>query len=280
MEWHPNKREQDGVWVSVPHFHLLVLLDETEQAQRYAFHDLSPDVMVPSRLLMHWCKIADGYGSQIWGQDITPVRKYEDYAAYLVNHCGRSKDHPQRNPDVLPASWQGKTGRVVGKVGPVPLAEEIRVRGYNRKTFYEKRREVRGLARAQAAGYVAKVIARGRSRLCRPGLPYKRLVPVAEAMGCDLLAKDLRRWLRQALGAVRNARRMGQVSIVQRTAEGAKYCLWPAAPRQRQISEHLGVTYSRQYVDGDVFVELLGGADSLGTFERLELEEAREDATL
>lgn len=264
MEWHVEKREQDGVLISVPHFHLLLLLDDTDEAKRWAIHDLSPGVQVASRLLMHWCKVSTkaGYGSQIWGQDLAPIRRYEDYAAYLVDHAGRGKDHPQRNPDALPASWEGKTGRVVGKVGLVPLGESIKVRGQHRRTFYQLRRRVWRMRRARAAGYVAKVIAEGRRRLGRPGLSYKRLVAVADARGYDLLADELDRKLRQSLGAVRKSRCQGKVSLVQRTAQGAEYCLWPARARQRQISEHLGVTYSREYAEGDPFVELLAATDA------------------
>lgn len=258
IEWQLVNLEREGRDVNVPHVHTLSCFENSDEARRLTWHE--PDRQewpgpIYSAYMVKWLELTAKYRTLPVAQDLTPIRHIEHYTAYMVNHCGRGKDHPQRNPEKLPASWHGKTGRVVGKTAATPLRPVVRLESSDRDGFYRIRRAARRLAEARAAGYIDQAKARA-------------VQFVADAY--DLDDADLLAALKghanpaaqraasahiQSHAAVQSARKMNRVRKVRKTRSGAKYCPWPR--QGRQVSSYLGFTATASTLDSDLVLNLL-----------------------
>lgn len=99
----------------VPHFHIAFWLPEP----------MSGDFLVEFH--HYWRKLTDHLESAIGSQHITPIDNATGWFQYVSKHAARGLGHYQRSPENVPPEWQGKTGRMWGKVGKWPTDDEIRL---------------------------------------------------------------------------------------------------------------------------------------------------------
>jgi len=92
----------------VPHLHAAVWFDKPVE---------------PLDVIVHWIQSATTYGPSITAQHAAPIYGAPGWFEYLAKHAARGVAHYQRSPELIPEGWQGKTGRVWGKVGQWPTTE-------------------------------------------------------------------------------------------------------------------------------------------------------------
>ena len=113
----------------VPHLHGIVIVSEES----------------PREIVQHWVKSARHYRAEPDAQDCKPIRNAQGWFEYLAKHSARGVKNYQRSGDRIPASWQGKTGRMWGRRGdwatrpPIELTLDDRV-------FFRLRRLIRSRA--------------------------------------------------------------------------------------------------------------------------------------
>ena len=66
-----------------------------------------------------WLGASKEYGSEIWGQDIKPIRDFLGWKNYLSKHASRSAHNDQRSNVNMPKTWT-KSGRMWGYWGEWP----------------------------------------------------------------------------------------------------------------------------------------------------------------
>lgn len=120
----------------VPHLHVAAWYDNDEASQK---------------ALTDWVEITESCGSSMKGQHIRPIEGEVGWFMYLAKHCGRGRNHYQRQQDLLPEKWE-KSPRVWGKAGNWPIAE-VAEGTITERQFYKLRRLIRyqRVARARAA---------------------------------------------------------------------------------------------------------------------------------
>lgn len=92
----------------VPHLHAAVWFDQPVD---------------PLDVIVHWIRSAAPYRPRINAQHAAPIYGAPGWFEYLAKHAARGVAHYQRSPELIPEGWQGKTGRVWGKVGQWPTTE-------------------------------------------------------------------------------------------------------------------------------------------------------------
>lgn len=137
IRWHWVVEWQDR---GVPHAHLWVYGPESIN-------------LAGHRVVAAWLRIAADYGPGMHGQKVEEIRSAYGWLRYLSKHAARGVHHYQRQGK--PDGWE-KTGRLWGKGGGWPVAEEIRA-DLDAPTFYQLRRLVQryliAQRRAQAIAY-------------------------------------------------------------------------------------------------------------------------------
>ena len=88
-----------------------------------------------------WLDLAEPFGAGIKGQHARPIIESVGWFQYLAKHCGRGKDHYQRQMDSLPDAWE-KSPRVWGKRGQWVTEDPIEIELTDRE-WYRIRRLVR-----------------------------------------------------------------------------------------------------------------------------------------
>jgi len=98
-----------------------------------------------------WVDLAAPYGAgrAAHTKGVIPITDAVGWFQYLSKHAVRGLHHYQRNPANIPQEWQGKTGRMWGKVGDWPLASVIKLQ-LSGSAWEVFRRVVRGWRIAQA----------------------------------------------------------------------------------------------------------------------------------
>ena len=121
----------------VPHFHIAFWLPEP----------MSGDFLV--EFLHYWRKLTAHLESEIGSQHVTPIHDAAGWFQYVSKHAARGLGHYQRSPENVPPEWQGKTGRMWGKVGDWPSQDAIRL-DVSHPAYYRYRRLVRSWRVADA----------------------------------------------------------------------------------------------------------------------------------
>jgi len=92
----------------VPHLHAAVWFDRPVD---------------PLEVVLHWFQSAIEYAPRIDAQNAIPIYGAPGWFEYLAKHAARGVAHYQRSAELIPRGWQGKTGRVWGKVGQWPTSD-------------------------------------------------------------------------------------------------------------------------------------------------------------
>lgn len=131
------------------------------------------------RLKTHWLEVADAYRPGRRGQHVAIVSDALGWLQYLGKHAARGVHHYQRDRRNLPPGWQGKTGRVWGKVGDWPTTDPVRFE-LSQRASWIYRRWVRAWRKAHARSERSARVRAGRIAAARRMLkcPCPRLSPV------------------------------------------------------------------------------------------------------
>ena len=128
-----------------PHFHMAFWLPEP----------MSRDFFF--EFLDYWRRLTAHLGTSIRSQHVTPIDNAKGWFEYVSKHAARGLSNYQRNPERVPPEWQGKTGRMWGKLGDWPTDDEIRL-DVGMKAYHRYRRLCRRwrIADARRAHRLAK----------------------------------------------------------------------------------------------------------------------------
>ena len=128
-----------------PHFHMAFWLSEP----------MSGDFLV--EFLHYWRRLTAHLGSEIRSQHVTPIHDPKGWFEYVSKHAARGLSNYQRNPERVPSEWQGKTGRMWGKLGDWPADDPLRL-NVSMKAYHRYRRMCRRwrVSDARAALSLAK----------------------------------------------------------------------------------------------------------------------------
>jgi len=121
----------------VPHFHLAFWLPEP----------MTGDFLVEFH--HYWRTLTLHLESEIGSQHIVPIDNAKGWFEYVSKHAARGLNHYQRSPEKVPKEWQGKTGRMWGKVGEWPADDALRL-DVPLRTYHRFRRMVRNWRAANA----------------------------------------------------------------------------------------------------------------------------------
>jgi len=77
----------------------------------------------PSQIISHWMAAASPFGCATDAQFVAPIAGAPGWFEYLAKHAARSITNYQRSPANVPPQWQGKTGRMWGKLGSWPVSD-------------------------------------------------------------------------------------------------------------------------------------------------------------
>ena len=86
-----------------------------------------PDAYDRARIVDAWTSVANAYGTGDRAQFVRPITGVVGWFQYLAKHAARGVLHYQRAASNMPTAWQGKTGRMWGKVGHWPVREAVRI---------------------------------------------------------------------------------------------------------------------------------------------------------
>lgn len=141
----------------VPHLHSAIWLPPDPQG-------FQPS---PALVMQHWLDVAAPYGCGARGQHVAPISDSVGWFQYLSKHAARGAAHYQRSQDSAPPAWQGKTGRMWGKLGTWPVVGPVRYT-VEPAGWFAFRRMVRGwrLADARVSGDLRRVKAARRMLAC------------------------------------------------------------------------------------------------------------------
>lgn len=120
-----------------PHFHLAFWLQEPMTGQFLV------------DFLHHWRKLTAHLESSINSQHVTPIHDAAGWFEYVSKHAARGLSNYQRSPETIPKKWQGKTGRMWGKLGDWPADDALRL-DVPLRTYHRYRRMVRNWREANA----------------------------------------------------------------------------------------------------------------------------------
>lgn len=95
-----------------------------------------------------WIEITEKWGTGSKGQQVRPIDGPVGWFQYMAKHCGRGRQHYQRQQEALPAVWTSSP-RVWGKSGVWTLSEPADATVGNRQ-WYRLRRLVRAQRVARA----------------------------------------------------------------------------------------------------------------------------------
>jgi hypothetical protein len=127
----------------VPHMHGIVYLDPEQ-----------PNYQLPIDADRYWLKMTHDLGTQRSGQDWKELQGTAGWFKYVSKHAGRGYAHYQRAKGELPPEWQTGTGRMWGKGGQWPTAEqEFEL---SKEAMHKLRRLIRGYLTAESRTEVAK----------------------------------------------------------------------------------------------------------------------------
>ena len=121
----------------VPHLHIAAWYQDEDIARAKPIAD--------------WLDITSHLGSRSGGQHVRDIEGAVGWFQYLAKHCGRGRQHYQRQQSAMPKAWE-KSPRVWGKRGEWTIVEPTL--GYlTQNEFYRMRRLVRSqrIARARAS---------------------------------------------------------------------------------------------------------------------------------
>jgi hypothetical protein len=155
------------------------------------------DILIAAMAVGDWIDIAEDFGAGVKGQHARPIIETVGWFQYLAKHCGRGKDHYQRQMESLPKQWDSSP-RVWGKRGDWITEEPAEIQLTDREWF-----RLRRFARSWR-------VARARAKL--PALGWESLPPLHTKQW----ARTLTKWpgstgklsLRQRLRHLQHARRM------------------------------------------------------------------------
>lgn len=123
-----------------PHLHGIVVL---------------PAGTTVANFLALWVRVAAPFRASHGGQDAKPIYDALGWCEYLGKHSARGVHHYQRNRRNIPASWQGKTGRMWGRLGSWTIRDPVPV-SCDHRSFFRLRRVLRGKAISEARSRLAR----------------------------------------------------------------------------------------------------------------------------
>jgi hypothetical protein len=150
----------------VPHLHVAAWYDlvkiptELNPAHGHALGSLQHSdmqragkaaIIAAAKAVSDWLEVASSCEPGPKGQQVRPIDGPVGWFQYLAKHCGRGRNHYQRQQESHPHAWQGSP-RVWGKVGSWSLVQPAYV-DLTTSQWYRLRRLVRAqrVARARAA---------------------------------------------------------------------------------------------------------------------------------
>lgn len=126
----------------VPHLHAAVWFSEASEA-----------TFSQKLITDHWLDLSSLYASSRSGQHVVLINNDVGWFKYLSKHAVRGLQHYQRSADSIPQAWQGKTGRMWGKIGDWPTVEPLRL-DLKPRQYHRVRRLIRSWRKADARQFV------------------------------------------------------------------------------------------------------------------------------
>lgn len=231
----------------VPHLHVAVWYDADRLpsadvalvASSSTYGDLlaagAEYVQAASAALSGWLAVAKPFGAGVKGQQARPLDGPVGWFRYMAKHCGRGRQHYQRQRESLPEGW-ASCPRVWGHRGSWPIEEPVRG-DLTRRQWFALRRWIRSV-----------VVSRARAAVPGPGWTW------ADSMG--LLDRSQLRGMAVApgiLGAARTSLRVRLRHLV--------YSRRMLKCNDRKLSEVRGVS---EWVEPSVQDSLLRALASVG----------------